>query len=351
MRIPKFLKPGDTIGITAPSFGATTEPYVTRFKEAVRLFKQEGFKIKIGSTCRKHDGLGISTKPEIAAKELEDFYLDSQVDAIISCGGGELMCETVGFLDFEKIKKARPKWFMGYSDNTNFEFPLATICNTASIYGHCISGFGKPWEESEKESIALLTGSSKSVQGFEKFQLPEVGTEAKEANPISSYICTEKKVLRNYLPVSGGLKKIKSTEEIKIKGTLLGGCLDVLENLCGTKLDAVKAFKKKHEKIIWVLEACDYNPMGIRRAMWHLDQCGWFEQTAGFVIGRPLASFRSEMMGVDSYNAVTDIVSKYRVPVIMDADVGHIAPTMPLVIGAEALVEAKGNKISVTFDI
>ena len=143
MKTPPFIAPGDTIGITAPSFGATTEPYKTRFKEAVKILKSMGYKIKIGSTCKMHNGLGISTKPEVAAKELEEFYLDKEVKAIISCGGGELMCETVSALNWEKIKNAPPKWFMGYSDNTNFIFPLVTKCNVPAIYGHCITGFGK----------------------------------------------------------------------------------------------------------------------------------------------------------------------------------------------------------------
>ena len=344
MRIPPFIKPGDTIGITAPSFGATTEPYKTRFKYAVNEFKKRGYKIKTGATCKKHDGLGISTKPEIAAQELEDFYTDPEVKAIISCGGGGLMCETVGMLNWDKIKKAPPKWFMGYSDNTNFIFPLATLCNTAGIYGHCITGFGKEWEEAEEQNLALLEGRTQLVHGYKKFQLPEAGTEAKEENPLTPYILTEKKKLRVYMPA---LQKCTAPAELTLNGTLLGGCLDVLVGLSGTTLDGVKKFLKTHEKIIWALEACDYNPMDIRRAMWHLDQCGWFENAAGFVIGRPLAAFREKMMGVDQYNAVTDILSRHKVPVIMDADIGHIAPTMPLVIGADAEVTIHGHEISV----
>ena len=31
--------------------------------------------------------------------------------------------------------QAKPKWFMGYSDNTNLTFLLTTLCDTAAIYG------------------------------------------------------------------------------------------------------------------------------------------------------------------------------------------------------------------------
>ena len=351
MRIPPSLKPGATIGITAPSFGATIEPYKTRFAEAIRLFRSRGYKVIIGETCSKSDGLGISTKPSVAAKELQDFYLNPDIQAIISCGGGELMCETVGCLNFEAIRQAPPKWFMGYSDNTNFIHPLVTLCDTAAIYGTTITGFGKPWEQPETAAVALLEGTSSTVHGYPLFQLLEAGTEAKEANPLSRYILTEKKKLRTYLPDSNGLRPAKKTERIRLEGLLLGGCLDVLNNLAGTKLDNQKTFNSHSGDIIWVLEACDYNPMDIRRALWHLDSCGWFESAKGFVIGRPLAAWQQEMMGVDQYNAVTDILGRHNIPIVMDADVGHISPAMPLVMGSKASVRVKGNSIEVTMDV
>ena len=116
IRIPPSIKPGDTIGIAAPSFGATTEPYASRLKNACLQLKNRGYKIIEGECCKKSDGHGISTNPKDAARELMDFYLSPKINAIISCGGGELMCETTGFLDFEKLKSAPPKWFIGCSD-------------------------------------------------------------------------------------------------------------------------------------------------------------------------------------------------------------------------------------------
>ena len=43
------------------------------------------------------------------------------------------MCEILPYVDFEKIRQEEPKWFMGYSDNTNLLFLLATLCDTAGI--------------------------------------------------------------------------------------------------------------------------------------------------------------------------------------------------------------------------
>ena len=41
------------------------------------------------------------------------------------------------------------------------------------------------------------------------------------------------------------------------------------------------------------------------------------------------------------------ILSKYNVPIIMDADVGHFAPMMPLICGSYAEVEVQRNQIEI----
>ena len=416
IQTPPFLQKGGTIGITAPSFGCTTEPYITRFKEAVRHFESLGYKFKIGDTVYKDDGIGISTDPKIAAKELVDFYCDPQVDIIISAGGGELMCETLSHIDFERVKKAPAKWFMGYSDNTNFIFPLVTGYGVKAIYGNNISGFGKPWEEPELDSLELLEGKKSSFHGYEMFQAPDKGTEDEEEDPLSPYVLNEKKVLKVFYPgqgtprgdcapqgaetllgegattqgaatglavaetpsrgegtdllgagasvdagggagcsglqaLEGGLESGDSCPDLTFSGCLVGGCLDILSNIAGTRFDFVDTFNAAHPKVIWVLEACDLNPMDIRRAVWHLKEAGWFKNVAGFVVGRPLAAWGQNIMGVDQYRAVTDLLGDLNVPIVMDADVGHISPTIPLVMGADTTVQVKKDNIFFTFDL
>lgn len=67
-------------------------------------------------------------------KELTEYYVSEKNDCLISCGGGELMCEDLDYVDFEKIRKAPAKWYLGYSDNTHFTYLLPTICDTAAVY-------------------------------------------------------------------------------------------------------------------------------------------------------------------------------------------------------------------------
>ncbi len=352
MRRPAYLKPGDTIGLVAPSFGAATEPYITRLASAIRKFEERGYKIVAADSVYKSDGLGISTDPASAAEDLMRFYLDDRIDALFSVGGGELMNETISHVDFEALKKGRPKWYMGYSDNTNMILPMAVIAEVPGIYGPCATGFGKPWEATEKDALMLLEGRGDTVSGYDKYELPfSPEGEEEEEDPLAPYALTEPKILTSFLPNGGKLVKAGADETITASGMLLGGCLDILTNLSGTEFDRVPEYCRKYGPVIWVLEACDLNPMSIRRAVWTLLHRGWFQTAAAFLVGRPLASFRQEMMGVDAYNAVTDVVKDLHVPVIMDCDIGHVAPMMPLIMGSRAEVEVKGNAIKIRMTV
>ena len=159
MRYPKFLTPNGTIGFVAPSFGCASEPYKSAFMNAQEKWTAQGYKMQLGPNCYVEEGIGISNTPEKCGEELQTSYCGQENDVIISCGGGELMCEILDYVDFEKVKQAPPKWYMGFSDNTNMTFLLTTLCDTASIYGPCASAFGmEPLHPSVQDAMDVITG-------------------------------------------------------------------------------------------------------------------------------------------------------------------------------------------------
>lgn len=154
MRYPENLKKNDTIGFVAPSFGAFIEPYHSAFLNALKKFEAAGYRTECGPNAFAGEGVGISNTPEKCGAELTDFYSRDDLGALIAVGGGELMCETMDHVDFGKIRTAKPKWYMGFSDNTNFTFLLPTLCDTAAIYGPHAPTFGQqPWHESLYDAI------------------------------------------------------------------------------------------------------------------------------------------------------------------------------------------------------
>jgi len=357
MKYPKFLPENGTIGFVAPSFGCNTEPYKTAFDNSLTKFKELGYKLDLGPNCYEGSGIGISNTPQACGKELTEHYCSVDNDVLLSVGGGELMCETINYVDFEAIKTAEPKWFMGYSDNTNFTFLLTTLCDTAAIYGPCAQTFGmEPWDKSLHDTYDLLCGKKNQITGYEFWEKDSL--KDKE-HPLVPYNLTEERNIRGFIPAAAegetSLTSFWGKEtlemEVQFEGRLVGGCMDCLVNLLGTKYDDVKGFSKRYKDdgIIWFIESCELNVMAIRRAIWQMKNAGWFEHVKGFLIGRPLV-FGQDFMGLNQYNAVVDLLKEYKVPILMDLDIGHLAPMMPMVSGAYGKVSVKGNSIMIAYD-
>ena len=338
MRYPDFLPDGGTLGFVAPSFGCNIDPYKTGFMAALDRFEREGYSIDLGPNCFEGKGIGISNTPELCGRELTDWYCSPSNDALISCGGGELMCEILDHADFDRVAAAKPKWYMGYSDNTNFTFLLTTLCDVASIYGPCAKTFGMvPRHPSVQDAFDLLGGKKLTLKSYRFWEKESV----EEEGPTSPYNATEPLVLHTY-----------PRKTTNFSGRLIGGCMDCLINFLGTCYDNVNPFIDRYQEdgIVWFLESCDLNVMAIRRALWQMEHAGWFRHVKGFIIGRPLC-FGEEKLGLDQYSAVLGILSKYNVPIVMDADIGHLPPQMPLICGSYARVTTRGNTMTVSMEL
>lgn len=337
MRYPENINNKATLGFVAPSYGLAIEPYKSLFKNALKNLRSLGFKFDIGPNVYCGKGIGISNKPDKCAEELMNYYMSDKNDCLISVGGGELMCTILEYMDFDKIRESRPKWFMGFSDNTNFTFLLTTLCDVAGIYGCNAPSFGmNGWHESINDSLDLLCGIKNTVCGYGVYETPRED----DSDYLAPYNLTEKTRLYKY-----------PKGDIYMEGRIIGGCLDCLVNMCGTKFDRVSDFleRYKDDGFIWYFDSCDLGIMSNVRAMWQLKNAGWFKYVKGFIFGRP----KGCMNDVDTINhreAFMMMIRDLNVPVIMDADLGHINPSMPIINGSYATVKAKGNKMSIKMD-
>ncbi|MCR5322416.1 MAG: LD-carboxypeptidase [Lachnospiraceae bacterium] len=361
MRYPEFLKKNGKIGFIAPSFGCATEPYSLLFEKAKERFRAWGYDLVEGPNCSVSLGIGKSNSPQACGREINDFFINDRSDVIISCGGGETMCEDLPYVDFDAISKAKSKWYLGYSDNTNLTFTLPVLCDTAAIYGPCVSDFGmEPLHRSVEDAFKLMTGELKSIGNYDGWEIDELKSEE---DPYAPYNATEKFNMRIFkggkeLSPEKDLNDLseKSNEisentndgfkpgtdsAVCFEGRLIGGCLDCLVNLIGTPFDKTKEFceKYKEDGIIWFIESCDLNTMDCRRAIWQLEQAGWFRYVKGFLIGRPL-QYYDRFIDYTIHDSYVDMLAKYDVPVLMDVDLGHLPPMMPIVSGAKAKVTA-----------
>lgn len=328
MRLPNFLKPGDTIGLVAPSFGANIEPYKTRLESAIKYLHQENFKVKVFGDIFGYFQ-GASASKEKRAKAFVDAYADKDVKAIWSVSGGELMFEILPLIDFNELIKHEPKFFIGYSDNTNLTFTLTTLIDIISVYAPCLTTFGmQPLDPYLKETMNILKGN-KITQHASKYYEP---VDAVVIDPLGPYSLTEKTKWHSLF----------NEDEIHLKGRTIGGCLDVLISLVGTPYDNVKEYvnKYKEDNIIWFLEVADLNIFNYKRALWTLKEAGWFKYAKGILFGRSRAT--NSTLDLELYSTTKDILKDLNIPVIMDMDIGHVSPMLTMFTGG--LIEVFNSK-------
>lgn len=333
MKKPDYLKPNGHIYFIAPSFGCNIEPYYTRLKKVIEIFKSLGYKITVGENC--FSGIGIaSATPEKRAAEFMDAYL-SDADIIISVGGGELMIEILPYINFNYLKSLPPKWFLGYSDNTILTYTLATLSDVMSIYGINAGDFRTfPFILDAKDTYDFFTGKKKKFEPYLKWELDD-----KSDDPLFQYNLTEANSTR-----------LIHKDFRQIEGRMLGGCLDVLVALCGTPYDGTIDFAEKYsdEGIIFFFESCDLNPLQVLRALIQLENSGWFKYVKCFIIGRPY-TYNEISYGMNHNDAILYVLKKYDVPIIMDFDFGHLKPIIPMVTGSSAKLIKSDDKISIEY--
>ena len=338
MKKINYLNKGDSIYLVAPSFGCTTTPYKERLENAIKVFNSLGYKIIEGENIRKQVGHVRSNTEKKCAKEIMDAF-KSDAKVIFSVGGGETMVEILPYIDFKKISKLPPKLFIGFSDNTNLTFLLTILTDQVSVYGPCFPSFGiEPLSISCKDTLDLIENKKSILKGYSTWRKGD-DHDFTLLNPLKeqSYNLKSKLTFIN----------CKSFNET---GLLLGGCLDILILLCGTKYDKVKEYVEKHkqEGIIWYLEACDLSPLQIERALFQLKEAGWFKYSKGFIIGKPV-HFDDVQFCIDRKKSVKHILKSLNLPIILDVTLGHYNPSLPILNGAVANVKSDDNVIEISY--
>ena len=334
MKYPLFLN--NKINFIAPSFGCTTEPYKSRLIMAIKHFNELNIEVIEGENIYSSIGFRSNTN-QLCAKEFIDAYISNNF--ILSVGGGNLEGEIIDYIDFNYIKTLPPTFFMGYSDNTNISFLLNTISDVATIYGYNAPEFGSiNLEKSQIDQLDLMRGKKLKFSGYDKFELNSIKDES---NPYANYNLDSKKelILINSL-------------DINISGRLVGGCLDCLTYLVGTKYDNVSNFidKYKDNGIIWFLESCDLEAWNLKLALLQLKRANWFKYVKAFIIGRPY-KYNTDFFGLSMNQAIIDVLKDFNVPIIINADFGHLKPQLPILSGSIAYINAKDNNLEIEYEL
>lgn len=336
MFYPKFIKPGDTIGVTATSKGNGDEIDIRKLESAISQLGNKGYKIVETQDVRT-DFKARSAPKEIRANEFMELIKNADVNAIITAKGGEFLLEILPYIDFEQIKQ-NPKWVQGYSDTTGLSFCITTICDIATIYGENFSSFGMvPWHKCMEDNLEVLEGKRLEFDNYEKYQ-EEWQEEITGLEPIN---------------VTADVRWVnaKNEESIHLEGRIIGGCIDILHSIVGTKFDKVKDFcsKYKEDGIIWFFDNCELTSEEMLRTLWQFKEAGWLDNCKGMIFGRTLT--RKSAIDISFEDSVMSAIDELNVPIIFDSDIGHVAPQMTLINGSKVIIESKAGKGKVKFNL
>jgi muramoyltetrapeptide carboxypeptidase LdcA involved in peptidoglycan recycling len=132
-----------------------------------------------------------------------------------------------------------------------------------------------------------------------------------------------------------------------VSGMLIGGCVEVVSPLAGTPYGDVSAFGRAHADVglLVYLEVAEHGAYDACRALHGLRLAGWFEHANAVLVGRTTGPDAGDLT---QHEAVADALGGLGVPVVLDADIGHTQPFLPLVNGAPARVVVRDGVGEVT---
>lgn len=330
MKYPRLLQIGDTIGICAPSSGASGERLSGRLNNAISNVRAMGYYVVETASVRNAVKC-VSSDSATRAAEFMSLYENPNVAAILPPWGGEFLMDILPLLDFEKLASLPAKWVCGYSDITTLTFPLTLLCDVATIHGSNLMNMGYARiHDADLRAFSVMSN---------------LATEQKSWNSWGGFTSWEDFTQEVYrLDQPSCWKLLKGDSQISFSGRMIGGCMDTLCKLLGTRFAPVDAYlsKYKQDGFIWTLESCEMEAPDIYRTLWQMREAGWFQFCNGIIIGRP--DGYKDKRDFTLTDALDQGLGSLGVPVIYDVDIGHVPPQMQIVNGSVGKVEFSDGK-------
>ena len=303
---PQSLKKGDKIALISPA-GAVEE---SQLEKGIKLIESNGYEPVLGKHLytKYSNGYNYAGTEKERISEINWAFNNEEIGAIWASRGGYGCQHLLRHVQLSKFKK-KPKWYIGYSDNTVVQSFLLKN-NFASIHGQTIktSSFGVT-DESYDLIFDILKGK-KPTYSIAQNELNIVGIAA---------------------------------------GTLVGGNLALIYALLGTTY----SFNFK-DKILFI-EDIGENFYALDRMLISLDLAGVFRNIKGLIIGgmtnmgdeKDNKSYE-ESFDQFAYKIISERVSKYDFPVAFGFPNGHIHDNRPLMIGANITMNV-AEKVIIEF--
>ncbi len=300
--IPNHLKPGDRIGIVAPSAPVTAE-VEEKFNSGIAYLHGLGFEVSLGRYVYS-TSWGQGASPQEKAADINEMFADSSIQAILCAQGGENANACLPYLDYSLIQKT-PKIFVGISDITVLLNALHQKTGLITFHGNdVIWGFGrKPKSYDREEWISRLSeGKIGLVRAFGERVTIRRGSAT---------------------------------------GKLMGGNLHCLLKLAGTP------YFPRLEGTILFLEALSISLESCEAYFQQLDQMGVLKSLQGVVIGyiHGLQKDGGARSGME--DVLARVSETYAFPILKVNDFGHNCANTVIPVGGRVHLDADAQTIEI----
>jgi muramoyltetrapeptide carboxypeptidase len=298
IKLPSYLKKGDTIGITCPAGFMAAEKAQT----CIETLQAWGYQVMVGKTLGSSSPNYFSGTDEERCDELQAMLDDTSINAILFGRGGYGMSRIIDQLDFRRFKK-NPKWLIGFSDITVMHTHLFNQYKIASLHAPMAAAFNDG--EFKNEFIQSLR---KALKGNK-----------------ANYSCAPH----------------DNNKQGSATGKLIGGNLALLAHVVGTASD----FDTKN-CILFIEDIGEYL-YSIDRMLYQLKRSGKLDKITGLVFGgftdmkdteRPFGKTIDEIL--------KDISTELNIPVCFNFPVSHGKENYALKIGAEYNLVVGAKKVT-----
>lgn len=321
MIVPEFLKDNDYVGVTACSTGVLNK--LEQYEKSIEEFRKHQLFIKETSNVRT-DGV-VSSDAICRARELERLFLDDNVKLIAVARGGDFLFDMLEYVDFDKCAK-QVKWLVGSSDPTSLLYIMTTKYDIATMYTPCnMTGFDiLSLHQSYLNYFKIIKGDLVKQYRYDKCEKESFSDDLSKDN--------------KWININGPVDET---------GILIGGCIDVLKDLIGTKFDETNKFieKYKNDGIIWYFDVFSMTSESLYNTLIQFKYAGWFNYTKAILIGKVCIEGTFVDMSYEELikNAIPDI------PIIYKFDVGHVKPSFTMINGIKVRVISDDNEGSLEY--
>ena len=333
---PERLRKGDKVAIVSLSNGLLGEKEFLHKYELGKKRLEEKFGLEVVTMENTLKGIEyLYNHPEKRAEDLMNAFKDKTIKAIICSIGGDDTIRLLPYIDYEVIKN-NPKIFMGFSDTTANHFMMQKA-GIVSYYGPCLmcdfANYVEMYDYTENAVRELL------IEAKENYEIRKCDYWTNEHIEWCEENINKQKIR---------LKDEKGYEVIqgqgKVRGKLLGGCLDAFPIYNGTEV--WPTLENWKDKILFFETSEDMpEPQYVTWYLRNLGAQGIFNVAKGIIVGKPQSEkYYEEYKEV--YRKVLKEFGREDMPVLYNVNFGHSEPIGIIPYGIECELDIDNKKIT-----